>query len=381
MGEKSQRRYATTTRGETIKIFDVSIDPGLPSIATMSQTIALGGFGKFRVATGPRGEKFAVKEIRLKCDAQKVVYGPEGQYIYPKTSFTEPESFRKEMRMGYKIPDFKPIERVIDIKGKWYAFMPYMDGGNGLDLIDVNVGRLSDSSFGRTATALGFLDKFGSIFYALHAQRLVHGDVKLENFLWSRNGEMMISDLGGMGRVISGVSLATSYTQAHLPIEFFEIFSCQYHTPSTDIFALGKMVYDLYDETLNEPRKKYEDEHYYFGSPKSLNRFYNIREDYLSIIEDRQNRILARSRASRVGRVFTAMLNDHREMAEFVIRKVFEPDYERRANAVQVMDFAKKLNETEHQNYFLWLMTSQLNKENKTDRIFAVLGNPTVKQL
>jgi len=154
------------------------------------------------------------------------------------------EKFFKEAKSIFQM-SHKNIVRVTDIfdeNDTSYYVMDYIDGMSLSDLVRQR-GKLTE------AEALGYIRQAAEGLKYVHSLNRLHLDIKPQNLMLTKNGELKIIDFGASKHydAVSGENTSTLMgvnTKGYAPIEQttsgFTSFS-----PATDIYALGATLYKL----------------------------------------------------------------------------------------------------------------------------------------
>ena len=126
---------------------------------------------------------------------------------------------------------------VVRTRHHWYMFFEYVNGGQMLDYI-ISHGRLKEKQarkFGRQiASALDYC----------HRNSIVHRDLKIENILISKTGDIKIIDFG-----LSNTFSPKSYLKTFCGSLYFaapELLQAkQYTGPEVDVWSFGIVLYVL----------------------------------------------------------------------------------------------------------------------------------------
>ena len=104
------------------------------------------------------------------------------------------------MHLNEKCPQLIYCDSVYDFKGRFWVVLEFMDGGSMGDLIK---SAFSGDSLCDT-TYQDFSEDFirWSLYqvvlglHAMHEENILHRDVKSDNILFRKNGEVKLADLG-----------------------------------------------------------------------------------------------------------------------------------------------------------------------------------------
>jgi serine/threonine protein kinase len=190
--------------------------------------IAEGGFGSVFEATGPGGERVAVKLLRLADTEELARFGRERRLLGT---------------LGAEHGFVPLIDAGESVEGAWLA-MPFLEGGTLRDRLEART-RLSErETFAlarRLASALG----------AAHARGVVHRDLKPENVLYDAKGDAFIADLG-LAKHFRGLGERPTAPLTQSDISFGtigyiapeQLEAAANATPASDVFSLGVILYE-----------------------------------------------------------------------------------------------------------------------------------------
>ena len=215
----------------------------------IKRILGQGGFGITYegVQTG-LGRKVAIKEFFMKdfCEREEgtsmvTIVGTEGN-----RSLVErfKEKFIKEAQMIAGLEDVPHVIRIYDIfqeNGTAYYVMQFIEGGS----LDVKVkagGALEED------VAIGYIMQIADALDQLHAQRIMHLDIKPANVLL--RGEILFLIDFGVSKHYDAEGDATTTTpvgrsKGYAPIEQYRQGGVQSFSPETDIYSLGATAYFL----------------------------------------------------------------------------------------------------------------------------------------
>ena len=215
----------------------------------IKRILGQGGFGITYegVQTG-LGRKVAIKEFFMKdfCEREAgtsmvTVVGTEGN-----RSLVErfKEKFIKEAQMIAGLEDVPHIIRIYDIfqeNGTAYYVMQFIEGGS-LD------GKVKTEGALKEDVVIGFIMQIADALDHLHAQRIMHLDIKPANILL-RGKDLFLIDFG-VSKHYDAEGDATTTTpvgrsKGYAPIEQYRQGGVQSFSPETDIYSLGATAYFL----------------------------------------------------------------------------------------------------------------------------------------
>ena len=214
----------------------------------ITQELGRGGFGITYLALQVALDReVAIKEFFIGeyCDraanATSVTVGSRGSREVVSRYRTK---FVKEARTIARLQNAHII-RIHDIfeeNGTAYYVMEYIDGGSLGDMVKSH-GPLDE------ATALGYVRQVGDALTYLHDRNILHLDIKPDNVLLRKQGEVVLIDFG-ISKHYDDEGGQTSTTPAgisrgYAPIEQYEQGGINRFQPATDIYALGATLYTL----------------------------------------------------------------------------------------------------------------------------------------
>ena len=215
----------------------------------IKRVLGQGGFGITYegVQTG-LGRKVAIKEFFMKdfCEREAgtsmvTIVGTEGnRYLVERFK----EKFIKEAQMIAGLEDVPHVIRIYDIfqeNGTAYYVMQFIEGGS-LDSKVKTEGALNEG------TAIGYIMQIAEALEQLHAQKIMHLDIKPANILL-RGKDLFLIDFG-VSKHYDAEGDATTTTpvgrsKGYAPIEQYRQGGVQSFSPETDIYSLGATAYFL----------------------------------------------------------------------------------------------------------------------------------------
>ena len=214
----------------------------------IEKVLGQGGFGITYLAEQTSlNDKVAIKEFFMKelCDRDSETMGVSvGSSGSRELVERFREKFIKEARNIRKLKH-RNIVSIIDVfeeNGTAYYVMEYLDGGNLKSLVD-NRGPLAE------ATAVSYIRQVTDALGEVHANGMLHLDVKPANIMLDRRGNAVLIDFGiskhydeGGSQTSSGL---TGTSEGYAPLEQYEAASLKTFTPATDIYALGATLFFL----------------------------------------------------------------------------------------------------------------------------------------
>ena len=215
----------------------------------IKRVLGQGGFGITYegVQTG-LGRKVAIKEFFMKdfCEREEgtsmvTIVGTEGN-----RSLVErfKEKFIKEAQMIAGLEDIPHVIRIYDIfqeNGTAYYVMQFIEGGS-LD------GKVKTEGALKEDVVVGYIMQIADALDQLHAQKIMHLDIKPANILL-RGKELFLIDFG-VSKHYDAEGDATTTTpvgrsKGYAPIEQYRQGGVQSFSPETDIYSLGATAYFL----------------------------------------------------------------------------------------------------------------------------------------
>ena len=214
----------------------------------IEKVLGQGGFGITYLAEQTSlNDKVAIKEFFMKelCDRDSETMGVSvGSSGSRELVERFREKFVKEARNIRKLKH-RNIVSIIDVfeeNGTAYYVMEYLDGGNLKSLVD-NHGPLAE------ATAVSYIRQVADALGEVHANGMLHLDVKPANIMLDRRGNAVLIDFGiskhydeDGSQTSSGL---TGTSEGYAPLEQYEAASLKTFTPATDIYALGATLFFL----------------------------------------------------------------------------------------------------------------------------------------
>ncbi|XP_001488399.1 serine/threonine-protein kinase Nek3 isoform X1 [Equus przewalskii] len=194
------------------------------------RVIGEGSFGRALLIQQENSNRmFAMKEIRL-----------------PK-SFSGTQNSRKEAVLLAKMkhPNIVTFKESFEAEGHLYIVMEYCDGGDLMQKIKHQKGRLFPED-----TILNWFTQMCLGVNHIHKKRVLHRDIKSKNIFLTQNGRVKLGDFGSARLLSSPMAFACTYvgTPYYVPPEIWE--NMPYNNKS-DIWSLGCILYELC--TLKHP--------------------------------------------------------------------------------------------------------------------------------
>ncbi|MFC5829335.1 serine/threonine-protein kinase [Nonomuraea insulae] len=149
--------------------------------------------------------------------------------------------FQRELQLTGRLTGHPNVVTVFDTgvtsSGKPYIAMDFFENGSLRDKIRKE-GPLPVPDVLRAGV------KLAGALAAVHEAGVLHGDIKPQNILISRYGELAIADFG-VARVVDSSEISAT-SQAFTPLHAApEVLTGQPHSSSTDIYSLGSTLYHL----------------------------------------------------------------------------------------------------------------------------------------
>ncbi|KAK5108404.1 hypothetical protein LTR62_008360 [Meristemomyces frigidus] len=202
----------------------------------LGKTIGAGSMGKVKLARNKEtGEQVAVKIVpRLSTDGEHHTQAERDRADRSKEVRTAREAAIVTL---VDHPYICGMRDVLRTNYHWYMLFEYVNGGQMLDYI-ISHGRLKEKQarkFGRQiASALDYC----------HRNSIVHRDLKIENILISKNGDIKIIDFG-----LSNLFSPRSHLKTFCGSLYFaapELLQAkQYTGPEVDVWSFGIVLYVL----------------------------------------------------------------------------------------------------------------------------------------
>ncbi|XP_004645122.1 serine/threonine-protein kinase Nek3 isoform X2 [Octodon degus] len=194
------------------------------------RVIGEGSFGRALLVQQESSKRmFAMKEIRL-----------------PK-SFSDTQNSRREAILLAKMkhPNIVAFKESFEVEGHLYIVMEYCDGGDLMQKIKQQKGKLFPEHM--------ILNWFTQVCLGvnhIHKKRVLHRDIKSKNVFLTQNGQVKLGDFGSARLLSNPMAFACTYvgTPYYVPPEIWE--NLPYNNKS-DIWSLGCILYELC--TLRHP--------------------------------------------------------------------------------------------------------------------------------
>ncbi|EPX74062.1 CAMK/CAMKL/KIN1 protein kinase Kin1 [Schizosaccharomyces octosporus yFS286] len=207
----------------------------------LGKTIGAGSMGKVKAAHHIKtGEQVAIKiVVRQNLDCQKSkVSSQEALKAAQSEKNREIRTVREAaLSTLLRHPYICEARDVYITSSHYYIAFEFVDGGQMLDYI-ISHGKLKEKQ------ARKFVRQIGSSLKYLHHNSIVHRDLKIENILISKNGDIKIIDFG-----LSNLYMRQSRLRTFCGSLYFaapELLSAQpYIGPEVDIWSFGIVLYVL----------------------------------------------------------------------------------------------------------------------------------------
>jgi eukaryotic-like serine/threonine-protein kinase len=155
------------------------------------------------------------------------------------------ERFKREIRMAARLhhPHILPLHDSGESGGRLWYTMPYVDGESLRERLR-REGRLSVAEAVRIAREVA-----DALDYA-HRQGVIHRDVKPENLLLTRDGEVLVADFG-IGRIFDASAPEATITRTGMLIGTPAYMSPEQALGATglngrtDVYSLGCVLYEM----------------------------------------------------------------------------------------------------------------------------------------
>ncbi|RPB10851.1 Pkinase-domain-containing protein [Morchella conica CCBAS932] len=206
----------------------------------LGKTIGAGSMGKVKLARKSDGsEQVAVKIVPRQIIQERGIDPATGQPYPPRHDESKEVRTAREAAIVTLLdhPYICGMRDVIKTNNHWYMLCEYVNGGQMLDYI-ISHGRLKEKQarkFGRQiASALDYC----------HRNSIVHRDLKIENILISKTGDIKIIDFG-----LSNLFAPRSHLKTFCGSLYFaapELLQAkQYIGPEVDVWSFGIVLYVL----------------------------------------------------------------------------------------------------------------------------------------
>lgn len=152
------------------------------------------------------------------------------------------KKFIKEARNIRKLKhrNIVPIIDVFEENGTAYYVMEYLEGGNFSSIVS-NGGPLDEPA------ALSCIRQLAAALEEVHANGMLHLDIKPTNVMLDKRGQAVLIDFGvskhydeSGSQTSSGL---TGISEGYAPLEQYDASSLKTFTPATDVYALGATLF------------------------------------------------------------------------------------------------------------------------------------------
>ena len=214
----------------------------------IEKVLGQGGFGITYLAEQTSlGRKVALKEFFMEglCNRDVATSHVSVPSVGSKKLVERfKQKFIKEARMiaSFDNSHIISIHDVFEENGTAYYVMEYL-GGKSLSVIVNEQGIMSET------LAMKYIRQVADALAEVHANNLLHLDVKPANIMLNKKGEAVLIDFGiskhydEAGNQTSSALIGTS--EGYAPIEQYEAGALDSFTPATDIYALGATLFFL----------------------------------------------------------------------------------------------------------------------------------------
>lgn len=186
------------------------------------KTLGQGTYGKVKLAVEKKtGRQYAIKSIRKKKIATKQDLG----------------RIRREIEIMSTLghPHIISVYEVFENSDKIILVMEYASGGELYDYINRKNG-LS------TSEARRFFRQIVSAVHYLHMHNIVHRDLKLENIVLDKNGNVKIADFG-LSNIYADDHMLNTFCGSPLYASPEIVNGQPYSGPEVDCWSLGVLLY------------------------------------------------------------------------------------------------------------------------------------------
>ncbi len=243
---------------------------------TIKKTLNRGGFGITYLAEAEYMDHhisqvgtYAIKEFFPEGISRRhddhTVEPLEGKKNSFKESYNE---FKAEADCLYDLhhPGIVPVNEVIEANGTVYYVMKFLRGKTLEDWVAENGGRLS------VADAIAILTKVADAVSYLHAQNILHLDVKPDNIMMTDSGPVLI-DFGSFRRFKPNGSLETKKTSRCVSDGFSpdeQYKGIERFTPQSDVYALGATLFYMLTGEIPVEAEQMSKKWVYAHTPSSV---------------------------------------------------------------------------------------------------------------
>ncbi|KAK2499548.1 hypothetical protein MC885_001321 [Smutsia gigantea] len=225
---KTQCRFSRT-HGDCMSGTRLHAAPSMDGY-TVLRVIGEGSFGRaLLVHQESSNQMFAMKEIRL-----------------PKSSSYTQNSRKEAVFLAkMKHPNIVAFKESFEVEGHLYIVMEYCDGGDLMQKIKHQKGKLFPED-----TILNWFTQMCLGVNHIHKKRVLHRDIKSKNIFLTQNGKIKLGDFGSARLLSHPMAFACTYvgTPYYVAPEIWE--NMPYNNKS-DMWSLGCILYELC--TLQHP--------------------------------------------------------------------------------------------------------------------------------
>lgn len=202
---------------------------------TLGKTIGQGSMGKVKLASNlDTGAQAAIKIVPRQTPEEAAANSKDGRIDRSKEVRTAREAALVTLLDHPYICGMVDMQKT---KYHWYMLFEYVNGGQMLDYIIAH-GRLKEKQarkFGRQiASALDYC----------HRNNVVHRDLKIENILISKTGDIKIIDFG-LSNLFAPRSLLKTFCGSLYFAAPELLMARQYTGPEVDVWSFGIVLYVL----------------------------------------------------------------------------------------------------------------------------------------
>ncbi len=207
----------------------------------LERVLGQGGFGiTYRATDTKLGRPVAIKEFFMAGSTRA------GATVQPSPTIAEQfrdrkERFREEARTlaRFRHPGIVQVFEFFDENNTVYMVMEYLEGRSLRQLARMAGGMIQERQ------AVAYVLQVADALEAVHAEGLLHRDVKPDNLLVLDDGNVVVIDFGtarqfgGEGSAVMSQTLSPGYA----PIEQYS--ERGHFGPAIDVYALGATLYEL----------------------------------------------------------------------------------------------------------------------------------------
>ncbi len=207
----------------------------------LERVLGQGGFGiTYRATDTKLGRLVAIKEFFMAGSMRA------GATVQPSPTIAEQfrdrkERFREEARTlaRFRHPGIVQVFEFFDENNTVYMVMEYLEGRSLRQVARMAGGRIEEGQ------AVAYVLQAAAALEAVHAEGLLHRDIKPDNLLVLDDGSVVVVDFGtarqfgGEGSAVMSQTLSPGYA----PIEQYS--ERGQFGPAIDVYALGATLYEL----------------------------------------------------------------------------------------------------------------------------------------